>query len=181
VRKGWLWWGLPATALLSAALGFSLRAWLEPGWRGADPAPAPALGKPRPDFRLPDLEGRMHGPGEWDGKVLVVNFWASWCLPCREEIPEFIALQEKYGHRGLRFVGIAIDQAQNARDFSAQLEINYPVLIGGLEAVQVAEAYGNRVGGLPYTVIVSRSGEIVFSRWGRLHGPEAEKQLLRWL
>jgi thiol-disulfide isomerase/thioredoxin len=132
----------------------------------------------RPDFSLPDLQGQSHHVGEWDGRVLAVNFWATWCWPCREEIPEFVELQKKYGAQGLQFVGIAIDRAEEVQEFIEGYNVNYPVLLGDTEAIRVAEEFGNRVGVLPFTAIVDRQGRIAFRRAGQLHGAEAEQVIL---
>ena len=129
----------------------------------------------RPDFNLPDLAGRRHGPGEWSGKVLVLNFWASWCPPCLKEIPAFIRLQEKYAGRGIQFVGIALQTAEEIRDFVIAKGINYPVLAGEEEVIRVAEDYGNQSGTLPYTVFIDRDQRIAFIKHGPISEVEAEK------
>jgi len=133
------------------------------------------VGAMRPDFTLPDLKGRQHGPGEWAGKVLILNFWASWCPPCLKEIPAFIRLQEHYAGRGVQFVGIALQQAEEIRGFVIDQGINYPVLAGEAEVIRVAEAYGNRSGTLPYTVIIDREQRIAFIKRGPLTEAEADR------
>ena len=75
---------------------------------------------------MPDVEGREQALGQWQGKVLVVNFWATWCAPCREEMPEFVRAQAELGGKGLQFVGIAVDQADKVRQFAQEIGINYP-------------------------------------------------------
>ena len=115
----------------------------------------------RPEFWLPDPQGVRHGVSEWDGKVLVMNFWATWCPPCLHEIPMFIALQQRYGSRGVQFLGIAIDDADKVAAFADEVGLNYPTLHGQMDAIEVMSAYGNKSGGLPFTVIISRSGRIV--------------------
>lgn len=115
---------------------------------------------------IPDLEGRLQAISQWRGKVVVVNFWATWCAPCREEIPVFIRLQDKYGARGLQFVGIAIDQPEKVRPYAAELGMNFPVLIGGAGAVDLSRLLGNRAGVLPFTVILDRDGKIVRTEIG---------------
>lgn len=132
------------------------------------------LGAPRPPFTLPDLDGAPQDVAQWDGKVLAINFWATWCPPCRVEIPEFVALQRKYGDRGLQFVGVALEQPDPVRRFAAEHGINYPVLAGEMDVIAVAEAYGNHVGALPYTVIVGRDGRIAFVQAGPLSLEKAE-------
>ena len=136
------------------------------------------IGKPRPDFSLVDLQGKKHDIKEWDGKVLVINFWATWCPPCRKEMPAFVSLQEKYGARGLQFVGVAVDTPQNVTDFADTYGVNYPMLVGELKAIDIGKLYGNRFGALPYTVIIDRSGKIVFVQRGGLTKEIAEKTLL---
>lgn len=132
------------------------------------------VGHPRPPFTLPDLDGAPREVAEWDGRVLAINFWATWCPPCRKEIPEFVALQEKYRDRGLQFVGIALERPDPVRAFVAEHGVNYPVLAGEMDVIAVAEAYGNHVGALPYTVIVGRDGRIAFVHAGPLSMEKAE-------
>lgn len=124
---------------------------------------------------LPDLKGDDQAVSQWLGKVMVVNFWATWCTPCREEIPEFIEAQSKYGDQGLIFVGIAIDQPDKVKMFSQEFGINYPVLIGSFNTWSLLEAAGNRMSALPYTVVLNRSGEIVDTYLGRVNLKKLEK------
>jgi peroxiredoxin len=133
------------------------------------------IGRMRPDFSLADVDGVVREIGEWDGKVLALNFWATWCPPCRHEIPEFVELQQKYGDRGLQFVGIALERAEDVRPFMEMHHMNYPVLAGEMEVIRIAESYGNHIGALPYTVIIDRAGRIVFVKPGPLPGPAAEQ------
>lgn len=132
------------------------------------------LGMLRPDFSLPDLKGQPHVPGEWNGKILILNFWASWCPPCLQEIPAFIRLQEKYAGRDVQFVGIALQRAEEIRDFVIAHGINYPVLAGEEEVIKVAEDYGNLTGILPYTVVIDREQRIAFIKQGPLTEVEAD-------
>jgi thiol-disulfide isomerase/thioredoxin len=115
---------------------------------------------------LPDAKGREQSIGQWKGKVLVVNFWATWCVPCREEMPEFVKAQQELGPRGLQFVGIAIDDVAKVEAFAAELAINYPVLIGGYGAIELSRSFGNRLGALPFTIIVDRAGRISHTQLG---------------
>lgn len=117
---------------------------------------------------IPDLEGRHRSLGEWQGSVLVVNFWATWCPPCLKEIPDFIRMQEQLGPKGLQFVGIAADQPDKVRDFAAKYKINYPVLLGEMDVIEMANRAGNKAGGLPFTVILDRRGKWVRSESGAL-------------
>ena len=118
--------------------------------------------------RLPDLQGVQQSISRWQGKVLVVNFWATWCPPCLEEIPIFVRLQQQMGARGLQFVGIAIDERDKVVNFARRNGINYPIMIGQLDAIELSNTAGNQRGGLPYTLVLDRSGEVVSQHYGAL-------------
>jgi len=120
---------------------------------------------------LPDATGRIQPFEQWRGKVLVVNFWATWCAPCREEIPVFVKLQQQYGARGLQFVGVAIDQPDKVTAFARNFKMNYPILIGGMDSMEWVRRLGNRNGGLPFTIIADRDGIIVGSHLGAMTEP----------
>jgi thiol-disulfide isomerase/thioredoxin len=115
---------------------------------------------------LPDLGGEPMPMTQWRGKVVVVNFWASWCPPCRDEVPGLIQTQRELGANGLQVVGIAVDSADQTKAAAAEWGINYPVLVGGAAAIDLARRLGNPTGGLPYTVVVDRSGALVVSHLG---------------
>ncbi len=126
------------------------------------------------DFSLSDVDGELRHLSEWQGKVLVINFWATWCAPCREEIPDFIELQLQYSGDGLQFIGIALQQAEEVRDFLVEFNVNYPTLVGSNDVIKVSKKLGNDIGALPYTVIIDRDGKIIFTRRGPLLKSEAE-------
>ncbi|MEO8738186.1 MAG: TlpA disulfide reductase family protein [Casimicrobiaceae bacterium] len=117
---------------------------------------------------LPNAAGVEQSLGQWPGKVLVVNFWATWCAPCREEMPEFVRAQNEYGARGLQFVGIAVDQADKVEQFSKEFGLNYPSLIGGYGAVELSKTLGNKLAALPFTIVVDRQGRIAHTQLGPL-------------
>lgn len=123
--------------------------------------------------RLPDLAQREQPLKQWLGKVAVVNFWAPWCPPCRDEIPGFIRLQARLGGQGLQMVGVALDEADKVRAYADESGINYPILLGDMRAVELGQAAGNRLGGLPYTVVFDRQGRAVAT----LTGAVAEARL----
>ncbi|QOJ22230.1 MAG: TlpA family protein disulfide reductase [Gammaproteobacteria bacterium] len=127
---------------------------------------------------LPDIHGENQAVSQWLGKVMVVNFWATWCTPCQEEIPEFVEAQQKYRDQGLVFIGIALDQADKVKMFSQEFGINYPVLVGSLNSWSLAQAAGNRLSVLPYTVVINRSGEIVETYVGRVNLKKLEKLVI---
>jgi thiol-disulfide isomerase/thioredoxin len=127
--------------------------------------------------QFPTLAGNSAKIAGWRGKVMVVNFWASWCPPCREEIPGLVRAQAKYAVNGVQIVGIAVDSAAKSREAAAELGIDYPVLIAGLETVDLLRRLGNRAGGLPYTVILDRQGELVATHLGVLTEPQLDRLL----
>ena len=115
----------------------------------------------RPEFALKDIEDKLRNAKEWDGKVLLINFWATWCPPCRREIPAFIEVRDAYKDKGFEIIGIAIDTKQNVIDFTDPMGVDYPLLLGEDEGIKLSQAYGNRLGVLPYTVFVDRKGRII--------------------
>ena len=133
------------------------------------------VGSKRPAFSLADVDGKQRRISDWDGKVMIVNFWATWCPPCRREIPAFIELQEKYEKQGFTIVGVALDSKQAAVDYVDPMGINYPILVGDAEGIAISQEYGNKLGVLPYTVIVDRQGIIRHSQAREVHLDEAEK------
>ncbi len=116
--------------------------------------------------RLPDLDGRGQALAQWRGKVVVLNFWAPWCPPCREEIPGFTRMQTRLGEAGLQFVGVALDAPEKVAAFAEENDMNYPNLLGGPEGAALSRQAGNRLGGLPYTVVFDRAGVAVASLSG---------------
>lgn len=135
------------------------------------------VGKKAPAFSLPDVDGVTHHSSEWQNKVVVINFWATWCPPCVRETPTFVELQEQYQTRGLQFIGVAIDDKEKVKDFMDTYGVNYPMLIGEDNAINIAKLFGNRFGALPYTVIINRQGMIRFIRRGELTHEVAEKNI----
>lgn len=117
---------------------------------------------------MKDLAGTPQKLERWQGKVVVVNFWASWCPPCLEEIPGLVNAQQKLGDNGLQVIGIAVESAEKAQGAARQLGINYPVLVGGAEVIDFTRKLGNRAGALPYTVVLDRAGNMVAAHLGIL-------------
>lgn len=168
-----------ALAALAIMTGFMLRTQLMGGSPSVLSSEASQQGaKAIFAANLPDLQGENQIVSQWLGNVIVVNFWATWCTPCREEIPEFIETQEKFRDQGLVFVGIAIDQADKVKMFSQEFGINYPVLVGSLNTWSLLEAAGNHQSALPYTVVINRSGEIVETYLGRVNQKKLEKAVI---
>lgn len=121
-----------------------------------------------PDFQLPDLTGRQIASNTWAGKVLVLNFWATWCPPCRRELPLFVEVQKRYGTTDLQVVGIAIDAKDDVAGYLSQHPVDYPILIGDTQAIELARQLGDRLEGLPFTVIFDRFGKRTYSQVGEV-------------
>ncbi len=130
-----------------------------------------------PDFRLQDLDGHEVASNAWAGKVLVLNYWASWCPPCVRELPLFILAQDAWRGTGVQFVGIAVDRVEDAQCFAADYPVNFPLLVADPEVIALSKRLGNRVGGLPFTVIFDRRGRRVFSHVGEMTAAELETQI----
>ena len=114
---------------------------------------------PLPDIYLPDVSGNQHSVSEWQGKILVINFWATWCPPCLKEIPEFMALQEQYADKGLQFIGIAIDDQDAVEEYLVSNKINYPILIGGVTGIALANNWAINLMLFPLLLLLIRKGK----------------------
>jgi thiol-disulfide isomerase/thioredoxin len=155
--------------LLGVAAAVALAAGVYFGMQRMGPALPPAqAGAALAGLALPDPAGKEQRLDQWRGKVVVVNFWATWCAPCREEMPEFIKAQQQHGGKGLQFVGIAVDQADKVDQFAKEIGLNYPTLIGGFGAMELSKSLGNNLMALPFTVVLDRKGDIVHTQLGEL-------------
>jgi len=143
---------------------------------GFDQAVPPAAKIPErlPDFSLPGRDGNSTSIKAWDGKSLIINFWATWCAPCRREIPLLRALHSDWAGRGVAVVGIAVDHRDKVLAYADELKINYPVLIGEQDALDAAAAFGVASPVFPFTVFTDRRGEVVALYLGELHRSEAD-------
>jgi len=114
--------------------------------------------KPAPDWELKNLEGKIVKLSDFSGKVVILDFWATWCIPCRVEIPHFVELQNQYGPKGLVVIGVSLDEQgpEGVGKFVKQLAVNYPVVMGN---EKIADAYG--IEGFPTTFVIDRHGRIV--------------------
>lgn len=136
----------------------------------------------RPAFSLPDIDGEARAIAEWDGEIVVLNFWATWCAPCREEIPLFSELQQRLGDQGVQFLGVAIDRRDAIREYLETVDMGYPTLYGMQAAMDVAARYDNHAGTLPYTVVIDRDGAMRHVFQGQVHREDLEpvlRELLR--
>ena len=167
-RRNWL---IAGCALAAAAGGFALR---RRGEKGA------AIGKGVDALlalELPDPDGSLQSMTQWRGKVLVVNFWATWCQPCREEIPALLRIAKKHAGKNIQIIGIAVDSADKVKQFAEEFTIDYALLIGGLESIELSRQLGNRASALPFTAVLDHSGTLVRTHLGQISEQDLESIL----
>lgn len=128
---------------------------------------------------FPDLAGKPQAMKQWQGKMLIVNYWATWCGPCRIEMPEMVALQKQYANK-VQFIGIAIDEPGPTSQFAKQIGVNYPILIGNNSAMDLMRSQGNNLGGLPFTVFFDAKGKLVGKHIGKISKTELETQIKKY-
>ena len=137
------------------------------------------------EFELSDLEGNIRNSDEWNGKPLLVNFWATWCVPCRKEMPVLMELHEKYADQGFEVIGLAAelgaaaDDPEKVANFISENDVRYPILFGEMDAVlEISKKnYGNQINILPYSAFIDRNGVVRHVKGGELSLAEAEEML----
>ncbi|MCK9380211.1 MAG: TlpA family protein disulfide reductase [Sulfuritalea sp.] len=169
-----LWLMLAGIALIAAAIGYR---WGVRGEREETPTVATSA-LPIFELVLADLKGQSQGIGQWRGKVLVVNYWATWCPPCLEEMPGFSRLQDKYRDKGVQFVGISIDNAAKILEFEKTTPVSYPLLIGDIGVMEKSAALGNTRQALPFTAVFDRQGRLSATKLGRFTEADLERELI---
>ena len=125
---------------------------------------------------FPDLNGKQQPIKQWQGKVIVLNFWATWCPPCREEMPELSAMQQQY--KDIVIVGLSTDDLEKTKEFIKTAPVSYPILAGDMEAMSFSETLGDDRGILPYTVIIDTKGAVVKTFFGRINQQILEETLI---
>ncbi len=148
---------------------------LEQHFRSSQLHPLPIEHKVAPDFSLPDLHGGQLTLSSYRGKVVLLDFWATWCDPCREEIPQFVELQKQYGDRGLQVIGVSMDDGpEPVLDFYHRFRMNYPVVMGN---AKIGELYGGILG-LPIAYVIDRDGRIYAKHIGATSISTFEKEIV---
>jgi thiol-disulfide isomerase/thioredoxin len=137
-------------------------------------SPASVIPERRPEVTLADRDGKPRALAEWNGKPQVINFWATWCAPCRREIPMLNALAKDGAWPEIALIGIAIDFREDVLRYIETTPIDYTVLIGEQDGLDAARAFGVESLGLPFTAFVDSSGRIVTIHVGELHRPQAD-------
>jgi thiol-disulfide isomerase/thioredoxin len=121
---------------------------------------------------LPDIKGQPQTLNHWQGKILIINFWATWCPPCLTEIPEFMTLQAEYANQNVQFIGIAVDEKDAVLAFNAKMKVNYPLLMAGNEGVMLSKDWGNTLESVPFTAIINPQGQIIHRQLGEMNRAE---------
>jgi thiol-disulfide isomerase/thioredoxin len=141
----------------------------------AEPAPSEAAAvQMLPDFSLQDRDGAVRSIKSWPGKSMIVNFWATWCAPCRREIPLLKELQQTRGAEGFQVVGVAVDFRDDVLKYAADIGIDYPLLIGEQDGLEAVTKFGVESVGFPFTVFTDSQGRIVALHLGELTRPQSE-------
>jgi len=168
-----------AVALLGAILGLLAGGWYQQPRVRAVPPGVTVLqpGDRRADLRLPDPDGKPRRLSEWDGQIVLVNFWATWCGPCRDEMPLLQRTGQVLAEKGLQVVGVAIDDGDAVRTYLKDNPVDYPVLIDESNGTDPSLIFGDTRGVLPYSVLIGRDGRILDRRMGSFN----QASLTAWL
>ena len=168
-----VWWVLGGLVLIVVATAYEL------GFFGKGRVTAITEVSPSsiPELVLSDLKGERQSLGQWRGKVLVVNYWATWCAPCREEMPAFSRLHERYINKSVQFVGISIDDAAKIAEFQKTTPVSYPLLIGDITTMENSAKLGNTLQALPFTAVFDREGNLAMTKLGRYSEVDLERHL----
>ncbi len=178
-----------AVAVLAVGLGVAAEHWLRRGANGAETAQTaadnvaasstPASGAVAQLLSAPlrDVGGNPQTLAPYKGHVLVVNFWASWCGPCVAEMPELVRLHDAYGGKGIQFIGIGVDSAQNVQNFLKKVPVDYPILVSGFGGADLARSLGNAAGALPFTVVIDANGVVRSTKLGQIVPADLGKTL----
>jgi len=169
-RRQWII--ISGISLLALLAGVFSSHWISQTGLASDPSIKAFFAN---SWQTPD--GKPANLENWRNKVLVVNFWASWCPPCVEEMPALDKIAQEYVGKNVLIVGIGIDSPSNIREFLQKTPISYPIVIGGLEGSNLAKQMGNTQGALPYTVIINPQGKSIYTKLGKISEDELKKAI----
>ena len=169
-RRQWIM--ISGISLLALLAGILSSQWISKTGLASDPSIKAFFAN---SWQTPD--GKTANSENWREKVLVVNFWASWCPPCVEEMPTLDKIAQEYSAKNVLIVGIGIDSPSNVREFLQKTPVSYPIVIGGLEGSNLAKQMGNSQGALPYTVVISPNGKSSFTKLGKISENELKKAI----
>ncbi|AOI41235.1 TlpA family protein disulfide reductase [Burkholderia oklahomensis] len=169
-------------AAVAIAGGLAAGHWVRGGSSagGSAPASAPAAGNAVDALwaaSYPGVDGKPQGLAAFKGQKVVVNFWASWCGPCVEEMPALVKLSREYEKKGVRFVGIGVDSEQNVKNFLKKVPVDYPIVVSGYAGADLARNFGNTAGALPFTVVIDETGKVRETKLGQIHPDELKRTL----
>ncbi|WP_397390958.1 TlpA family protein disulfide reductase [Polynucleobacter sp.] len=173
-RRQWIC--IAGISLAALVAGVLASQWIYKTGLASDPTIKAFLANP---WQTPN--GKPVDTAQWHGKVLVVNFWASWCPPCVEEMPTFDKLQMELKSQNVLFVGIGIDSPSNIREFLEKTPVSYPIAIGGLEGSNLSKQMGNLQGALPYTIIINAEGRATYRKLGKISEDDIKNRILEAL
>lgn len=164
-RRQWI--SIAGISLIALISGVLVSQWISQSKLADVPAINRFFAQPwqTPDGKTADVQA-------WRNKVLVVNFWASWCPPCVKEMPTLNLLQQEFKEQNVLFVGIGIDSPSNIREFLQKTPISYPIVIGGIDGSAIAKQLGNTQGALPYTIVIDAKGKAISSKLGQISEDE---------
>jgi thiol-disulfide isomerase/thioredoxin len=168
---------LVSISAMMAGFYLSARHFAEPVEQTLPPSDGSLVGSKRPHFELSNNRGEMVSVKDFEDKTILINFWATWCGPCREEMPMLVDLQSQHADRGLQVVGIALDDAQVVNNFVQTFGISYPILVGEADVFNVSAAFGNQEGVLPFSVLIDRKGVVRWQFAGKLNPGDVDKWL----
>ncbi len=169
-RRQWIMIG--GISLLTLLAGVFSSQWISQTGLASDPSIKAFFANP---WQTPD--GKPANSQNWRGNVLVVNFWASWCPPCVEEMPALDKIAQEYAPKNVLIVGIGIDSPSNIREFLQKTPVSYPIVLGGIEGSNLSKQMGNTQGALPYTVVINPKGKSIYTKLGKISEEELKKAI----
>ena len=169
-RRQWIMIG--GISLLALLAGVFSSQWISQTGLASDPSIKAFFANP---WQTPD--GKPANSQNWRGNVLVVNFWASWCPPCVEEMPALDRIAQEYASKNVLIVGIGIDSPSNIREFLQKTLVSYPIVLGGIEGSNLSKQMGNTQGALPYTVVINPKGKSIYTKLGKISEEELKKAI----